>query len=251
MIYGLYLSAQGAQIQTLRQAVVANNIANAATTSFKRDLVTAQAHLPYDAEHGKPTWIQGNLYDMPGGVTPGNSATDYSQGSIRHTNATLDLAIQGKGFLRVTDGKKTYLTRDGELELGPQNQLVTRDGGLALLNSSGQPVGSIDPDLPVEILANGSVTQGGEEVARLALVEPESYQQLTKIGKNLYSTPGKLNPVGPETEVKQGYLENSGMQPVAGMVELIESSRALEANVNMIHYQDDSLSRLLGSLPRK
>src|SRR5262245_6484471 len=77
MIYGLYLSAQGAQIQTLRQAVVSNNIANAATTSFKRDLVTAQAHLPYDAEHGKPTWIQGNLYDMPGGVTPGNSVTDY------------------------------------------------------------------------------------------------------------------------------------------------------------------------------
>jgi flagellar basal body rod protein FlgG len=251
MIYGLYLSAQGAQIQTLRQAVVSNNIANAATTSFKRDLVTAQAHLPYDAEHGRPTWIQGNLYDMPGGVTPGISATDFSQGSIRHTNGTFDLAIQGKGFLRVTDGKKTYLTRDGELELGPQNQLVTRDGGLALLNSSGQPLGSIDPDLPVEILPNGSVTQGGDEVARLSLVEPQSYQEITKVGKNLYSASGKLNPVGPDTEVKQGYLENSGVQPVAGMMELIESSRVMEANVNMIHYQDDSLARLLGSLPRK
>src|SRR5229473_323187 len=46
MLYGLYLSAQGAQVQTLRQEVVSNNLANAATTSFKRDLVTAQSHLP-------------------------------------------------------------------------------------------------------------------------------------------------------------------------------------------------------------
>src|SRR5262245_59722735 len=136
MIYGLYLSAQGAQIQTLRQAVVANNIANAATNSFKRDLVTAQAHLSYDPEHGRPTWVHGNLHEMPGGVTP-DGATDYSQGAIKRTGGNLDLALTGKGFLRITDGKRTFLTRDGELELGPQNQLVTRDGGLVLMNSAG------------------------------------------------------------------------------------------------------------------
>src|SRR5438105_13653776 len=120
MIYGLYLSGQGAQIQTLRQAVVANNLANATTTSFKRDLVTAQSHVPYDAEHGKPTWIDGNLYDMPGGVTADDVATDFSQGELTKTDGAFDVALQGKGFLRVADGKKTYLTRDGQLAVGPQ-----------------------------------------------------------------------------------------------------------------------------------
>src|SRR5690242_9194235 len=110
MIYGLYLSAQGAQIQTLRQAVVSNNLANAATTGFKRDLVTAQAHLAYDAEHGRPTWTAGNLHEMPGGVTPGDGATDFTQGPLKQTKGNFDIALQGKGFLRVTDGKKTFLT---------------------------------------------------------------------------------------------------------------------------------------------
>src|SRR4029079_8785877 len=104
MIYGLYLSAQGAQVQTLRQAVVSNNIANASTNSFKRDLVTAQAHLPYDSENGRPTWIEGNLHEMPGGVTS-DGATDYSQGALRQTKGAFDIALEGKGFLRVTDGK--------------------------------------------------------------------------------------------------------------------------------------------------
>lgn len=223
MIYGLYLSAQGAQIQTLRQAVVSNNLANAATSGFKRDLVTAQAHLPYDAEHGRPTWIAGNLHEMPGGVTPGNGATDFTQGPLKQTNGAFDVALQGKGFLRVTDGKKTYLTRAGELDLGPQNQIVTRDGGLALVSSTGQPLGALDPDLPVEILADGSVRQGEDEIGKLGLVEPQSYADLTKAGNNLYTYNGTLKPAGPETEVKQGYLEHSGVEAVTGIVELIES----------------------------
>jgi flagellar basal body rod protein FlgG len=188
---------------------------------------------------------------MPGGVTPGNGAIDFTQGPIKQTKGAFDVALQGKGFLRVTDGKKTYLTRAGELDLGAQNQLVTRDGGLALVNSAGQPLGVLDPEQPVEIQADGSVTQNGDEIGKLGLVEPESYASLKKAGRNLYESSGPLQPAGPDTEVKQGFLEHSGVEAVSGMVELIESARALEANTSLIHYQDDSLSRLLDSLPRK
>ncbi|HLJ12170.1 MAG TPA: flagellar hook basal-body protein [Planctomycetaceae bacterium] len=250
MIYGLYLSGQGAQIQSLRQEVVANNLSNAATTSFKRDLVLAQSHVPYDVEQGKPTWLPGNLHQLTGGVTAAGVATDFTQAELTHTNAPLDLAIQGKGFLRVADGKKTLLTRDGQLAVGPQDQLVTRDGGLPVLNTAGQPMFA-DPRQSFEVHADGTVMQGDTEVGKLAVVEPQSYSGLEKAGKNLYSTTAKLAPAGPATEIKQGYIEASGVRPVASMMELIESSRALEANVNMIHYQDDSLSRLLDSLPRK
>ena len=95
------------------------------------------------------------------------------------------------------------------------------------------------------------VMQGETEIGKLALVEPKSTAELTKAGGNMYSTSGKLTPTKNETEIKQGFLENSGVEPVIGIMELIESSRGLEANVNMIHFQDDALSKLLDSLPRK
>ena len=64
------------------------------------------------------------------------------------------------------------------------------------------------------------------------------------------NTIGKLVPAKSGTELKQGYIENSTTQPVTEMMDLIESSRAFEANINMIKHQDDALGRLLGSLPR-
>jgi len=251
MIQGLYLSGQGAQIQTLRQDVIANNLANASTTAFKRELFLAQAHAPYDVEQGRRTWLPGNLDNMPGGVSPAGTSTDFTQGELTHTGAAFDVAFQGQGFLKVSNGKETFLTRDGQLEISAQNQLVTRDLGYPVLGINGQPISQLNPDLAIDVHPDGLVMQGDTEVGRLALVEPQKYTDLTKTGRNLYGVSGRLTPAKPETQLKQGYVENSGVKPVASMMELIESSRALEANVNLIKYQDDSLDRLLSSLPRK
>jgi len=251
MFYGLYLSGQGAQVQMVRQDVVANNLANAQTTGFKRELLTAQAHAPFDLQQGNRTWLPGNLDNLPGGVTAGGTATDFSQGDLQHTQGSFDVALQGKGFLKVANGKETYLTRNGQLSLGPQNQLVTRDQGYPVMGAEGAPLTGLDPALPIDVQPDGTVMQGTTAVGKLALVEPQNYSDLTKIGKNMFATSGRTVPASPETQVKQGYLEDSGVRPVASMMELIESSRTLEANVNMIKTQDDSLDRLLQSLPRK
>jgi flagellar basal body rod protein FlgG len=251
MIYGLYLSGQGAQIQMVRQDVVANNLANASTTAFKREMLTAQAHSPFDAAQGNRTWLPGNLDNLPGGVSPGGTTTDFSQGDLTRTESPFDVAIQGKGFLKVANGKETYLTRSGQLAVGQQNQLVTRDQGYTVLSATGTPLVGFDQKLPVDVLSDGTVAQGDNQIGKLALVEPQKYTELTKIGKNMFTTSGRTLPASAETEVKQGYLEDSGVRPVSSMMELIESSRTLEANVNMIKTQDDSLDRLLQSLPRK
>ncbi|HEY2249659.1 MAG TPA: flagellar hook basal-body protein [Planctomycetaceae bacterium] len=251
MIYGLYLSGQGAQMQMIRQDVVANNLANASTTAFKRELLIAQAHPPFDSQHGNRTWLPGNLDNLPGGVSSGGTSTDFSQGELQRTQGSFDLAIQGKGFLKVANGKEVYLTRNGQLSVGPQNQLVTRDQGYPVLSTEGAPFAGLDPALPIDVHPDGSVMQGVNSVGKLALVEPQNYSDLTKVGKNMFSTSGRTAPASPETQVKQGYLEDSGVRPVTSMMELIESSRTLEANVNMIKTQDDSLDRLLQSLPRK
>jgi flagellar basal body rod protein FlgG len=251
MIYGLYLSAQGTQIQTVRQEIVANNLANASTTGFKRDLLTAQAHLPFDSQQGKRTWLAGNLDNLPGGVTSGGTSTDFSQGDLTRTQAPFDIALQGNGFLKVANGKETYLTRNGQLAIGSQNQLVTRDQGYTVLSAGGSPLAGLDPNLPIDVHPDGMVAQGDNEIGKLAIVEPQKYTELTKTGRNMFLASGRLSPVKSETIVKQGYLEDSGVRPVASMMELIESSRTVEANVNMIKTQDESLDRLLQSLPRK
>jgi flagellar basal-body rod protein FlgF len=251
MLYGLYLSAQGVQVQTLRQGVVANNLANTASTSFKRDFLRIQSHASFDEEHGASTWLGGNLESMPGGVSPAETVTDFSQGSLTKTGAPLDVALSGPGFLRVQNGKEELLTRDGKLAINQNNQLVTRDHGYTLLTDTGGTLPNVDPTLPVTILADGSVSQGGNVLGRLAIVAPPSNSDLRKTGQNMYATESRLAPVKEAVEVRQGYLENAGVNPIHGMMELIESSRALEANVNMIRHQDEALSRLLQTLPRK
>jgi flagellar basal body rod protein FlgG len=251
MIYGLYLSGQGAQVQSARQDVIANNLANTSTNAFKRDLATAQAHLPYDAQQGRPTWLPGNLDNLPGGVTTGETVTDFSQGAMTKTSSKLDVAIHGKGFLQVTDGKRKYLTRDGQLAINNKNELVTREHGFPVLSAGGSPIAGIEPEHPIEIHSDGAVTQGGNDLGRMAVIEPRRYADVSKFGKNLYTTTGTSKPAAHETELKQGYLEASGILPVAAITEMIESSRILEANVNLIHTQDESLDRLLQSLPRK
>ena len=82
-------------------------------------------------------------------------------------------------------------------------------------------------------------------------MQPESSADLTKAGRNLFLTGGELLPPGPDSRVIQGHLEQSGVNAVTEMVELIESSRAYEANVNMIRSQDDALARLLTSAAKR
>jgi flagellar basal-body rod protein FlgF len=251
MIYGLYLSAQGAQIQSLRQEVTANNLANASTNSFKRDLLRVQAHLPYDRAHGSLGNRSDAFREMTGGTTPADVVTDFSQGELKETASPFDLALLGKGFLQVSNGKQTFLTRDGRLELNTAGQLVTREHGYTLLTANGTPAPALDPSLPIDIRPDGILQQGDAELARLAIVLPTEESELKKVGHNMYTTDGKVRPADVNTQVKQGSLENSGANPMQGMMELIESSRALEANVNMIRQQDEALSRLLQSLPRR
>ena len=251
MIYGLYLSAQGAQIQSMRQDVIANNMANSSTNSFKRDLVRVQAHPTFDLEQGRSGQQAGNLQNLPGGVTPAGTITDFSNGDLIKTKNPMDLALAGHGLLQVADESRNYLTRDGQLSVNARGQLVTREHGYAVLSQGGLPISGLDPTQSIEIKDDGSIRQNGDNAGKLGIVQPESNRDLQKVGKNMYVTNGQIAPAEQDVSVRQGYLEGSGARPISEMMELIEASRAFEANVNMIKHQDDALGRLLSSLPRR
>ncbi|HEX6987348.1 MAG TPA: flagellar hook basal-body protein [Planctomycetaceae bacterium] len=249
MLYGLYLSAQGAQARSTQLDVVANNLANAGTTAFKRDLALFQAHRPFDLEHGGSNLAPGGLVGSTGGLTVAETVTDFSQGALEKTGGSLDLAIAGPGFFRVTDGTEELLTRDGRFARNAAGELVTA-GGRRVLSVEGTPI-RLNPDaIAVEVAPDGTLSERfptGElsAAARLAVVLPQPPDAVEKVGDNLYRAAGGVVPVGADTRVAQGFLEGSGVNPVTETMRMIEASRAFETNVNMMKFQDESLARLL------
>ncbi len=253
MIDGLYLSALGAKSQEIRLGVVSNNLANASTTGFKRDLTVFENHLPFDLVQGNPRDTPERLVNSFGGNTVAEIVTDFSQNPLEATGGSLDVALAGPGFIKVATKAGKFLTRDGALTLDQDGTLVTTDGA-RVLSDEGAPI-TVNPSAgPVTIGPDGLVSQEYEqeleEVGKIALVEPRHYDQLQKVGNNLYKNHGGERPAGPDLSLKQGFLEGSGVQAVHEMVQLIETSREFEANMNMIRFQDEALGNLLSTVPR-
>jgi flagellar basal-body rod protein FlgF/flagellar basal-body rod protein FlgG len=240
--YGLYISAEGAYAQNKRMEVLANNLANAATTAFKRDQPVFQARLAEATARALDFPGSGTINDLGGGVEVMGTVTDFSQGGARQTGNPSDLTINGEAFFVVQRGPDRLLSRAGNFLFNPDGQLVTAEG-YPVLSDDLTPI-AVDPTLPVQFTPDGCVQQGGDRFP-LALVRPRSLGDLVKTGDNLYAP---LAPAVPlpleERNVVSGSLETSGIKPATEMVELIETSRAFEANVTLIR----SFDQLLGSL---
>lgn len=244
MPYGLYISAEGAQAQNLRMDVIANNLANVNTPGFKREAAVFQSRLAEAAQRGIVPPGIGAVDDLGGGVDSLATITEFGQGPVQATSVPTDMAINGDGFFVVRRDGKDYLTRAGNFVLSPTGMLVTQHGE-PVMSSEGTPV-TIDPQLgPWQLTSDGAVAQGGDKLY-LSLVRPRSYGDLVKTGDNLFAPLAPTVPVPPtERQVQGGYLESSGVQSVLEMTDMIETSRAFEANVNMIRNQDQILGELV------
>jgi flagellar basal-body rod protein FlgF len=249
MLYGLYHSAQGIQAQSSRVDVIANNLANASTTGFKRDLALFQSSRTYDVDHGGSE-PPGNQNVFSGGVSKAQIATDFSNGPLVRTGGAYDVALTGHGFFQVSDGQQKYLTRNGQFTVAANGDLVTQGSRMRVQSSVGGPISIPAEATRIEIANDGTLSAidndgNRNQIGRLALVQPASESQLQKAGNSLYRTEGAVSPAGPDLQVKQGYVESSGINALNEMVQMIQASRAVEANVNMIKFQDDALDRLL------
>ncbi len=252
MLYGLYHSAQGAQAQTLRIEVLSNNLANASTTAFKRDLALFQSHRPYDVENGGGVEPPGNQNALTGGITPAKVVTDYSAGPLVKTGGSFDLALTGPGFFQVSDGSRQFLTRNGQFTLNQNGEIVSAGSGMRVMSTSGTAITISSEATQVSIAADGTVTAMSNDgsttqVGKLAVVQPGSNQQLQKVGNSLFAASGPVSQAGSDVAIKQGYIEGSDVNPVQEMLDLIQASRSVESNVNMMKLQDDALERLLQS----
>ena len=256
MIYGLYLSAQGAEVQSQRLDTIANNLANVGTTAFKRELAVFQAHRPYDVQNGTASRLPYGLDSATGGVSLAETATNFAQGTIVETGNPLDIALDGEGFLRVSAGDEQVLTRNGSLTVSPQGELVTADGGYAVLGPGGARIAIPEDVGRIDISADGTVSATDARgtrnaIGQLDVVQPRSPKELEKLGDSLYRPHGDVLSAAAATSVKQGYLELSGTESTREMMHMIEATRAFETNTNMMKFQDDALARLLEGVARR
>ncbi|MBN2580174.1 MAG: flagellar basal-body rod protein FlgF [Pirellulales bacterium] len=249
MPYGLYVSAEGAQAQSTRLEVIANNLANIDTVGFKRDLAIFQARYAEAVSQGSVSPGLGKLEDIGGGILVQQTKTDFSEGPLKHTQNPQHLAIRGEGFFVVQKGQETFLTRAGDFFFSARGELVTPQG-YAVLNESGQPVVINPSEKDFQFTPSGELQQK-DTMQQLALVKPASYQDLIKQGENLFRCVNKPQPLSPgERCVAPGYLESSTVRPTIEMTSMIEASRFMEANLNLVKAQDQMLGSLVGRLMR-
>jgi flagellar basal-body rod protein FlgG len=240
--------------QQLNVDVIANNLANVNTTGFKRSRTDFQDVLyQTDRVPGStsargsqlPTGIQVGL-----GVRPGAVYKLFSQGTFQATGNDLDLAIEGPGFLQVTlpDGTPAY-TRDGGLKIDTQGRLVTPDGyqlePQITIPAQATQV-SVGSDGTVSVTLPGQTEQ--QNVGQLRLASFINPSGLSSIGRNLLrataasgdaqtGVPGQ-NGLG---RIQKGYLEQSNVDVVQEMVQMIVAMRAYEVNSKAIQTSDDML----------
>jgi flagellar basal-body rod protein FlgG len=262
MIRALYTGGLGMTAQMKRMDVVSNNIANADTYGFKRDgAVThsfteeylkrindkAQNELNFNRRIGK--YSQGLFVDLV--------YTDFAAGGLRVTNGTYDLAVAGDGFFAVRDKNgETRYTRDGAFTITAERALVTKDG-FAVLDENGEPVTVPDGNITIDEagVIRVTVIDGGEaaseEVARLRLVDFENKESLRKVGSNLYKTTDETREKAFAASVQQGTLENSNVNAVKEMVEVINISRIYEMNSRVVQNADATMGRIASEIGRK
>jgi flagellar basal-body rod protein FlgF len=250
MPYGLYISAEGAQVQSKRMEVIANNIANAETVGFKRDLAVMQSRYAEAIQRGTASPGAGTINDghqalmVDGGVQFRETVTDFSPGPLKKTGNQTDAALQGDGFFVVQKGQEKLLTRAGNFRLTAAGALVTQQG-YPVLGEGNSPITLSPSGEPWEIDSSGSVNQGGTR-QELQIVKPAALGDLVKSGENLFRPLTEVRPVAAgERAVSGGYLEMSAVQPTTEMTTMIETSRILEANVNVMKTHNEMLQGLI------
>lgn len=251
MPYALYISAEGAHAQDRRLEVLANNLANVDTVGFKRQLAICQARYSEPVLRGEAIPGAGQYSDLTGGVLVNQSKSDFSPGPLKHTGSPTDFAVRGDGFFVVQKENDVFLTRAGNFTLNERGQLVTQFGNQSylVLNDEGKPI-VLDGGRHWQVDAQGRIQQDGV-VQNLGLSLPPSRDAIRQVGENLFRVQGQPVRVPlAHRNIAQGFLEMSAVQPTTAMVELLEASRLLEANLNMMQTHDQMLAGLFNRVLR-
>ena len=266
MVKGLYTAYTGMVNEQKRMDVLTNNLANSATTGYKKEGLIAQAFDERLAIKIKDTSEFGNQPKGIGyislGAKVGETYTNWEQGPFQITDRQSDMAIAGRGFFAISFTNKAgetsiKYTRDGAFTFDNEGYLRTVDGDYVLnpdgaLNSqSGEEYYvQIDPNLPYTIATDGTISQNNQPVAQVGLIDIDNYDYINKYGENLYDLIEGGNIIETDAYIEPGMLEASNVNVIDEMVNMIQLARAYEAGQKMIQTEDATLDKTVNQVGR-
>ena len=219
--------------------VVATNIANLATTGYRREGVIF-------SEFVVATGTDGVSVSM---AHAGARHTDLAPASLKRTGGEFDLAIEGAGFFLVETPQGQRLTRAGAFTPNEAGELVTPEG-YRLLDEGGAPL-FVPPDAAqVRVAGDGTVSAGEQLLGRIVPVMPGDPTDLVREGGVRFRTEGETLPVE-APRILQGHLEAANVVPVAEIARMIEVQRAYEMGQRSLEAEDERVRNLIRTLSRQ
>lgn len=242
----IYTAMTGASQTMSRQASVAHNLANIASTGYRAE------------EHRlRAVQVQSQALPTRAFVVDASTHTSFAPGAMQSTGRTLDVAVQGKGWLvlAMPDGSEAY-TRNGSLQLDVNGVLQSREG--IPLQGDGGPI-SVPPDVKVAIANDGSVSvipESGAQntvnaIGRLKLVNPPETDLVRGADGLFRLAGGNAAEADPAVKVASGYLEGSNVNAVEQMVSMISLARQFEMQMKLLSNasaNDQAASQVISNL---
>ncbi len=245
MIRGIYTAASGMVAESLRNDVIANNMANVNTTGYKRDVTLTKDFGNLLMKRVDDGQNPSDIGSMGSGVLVDGIATIHEAGQLQPTGNPLDLAIRGNGYFTVQTPNGLEYTRDGSFYRSARGELVTSDGYRVMGN--GGPVNLAGSN--VVIGSDGTVTVDHVQTNQLQLVEfANDGTALRKQGSSLFASTGAQQPARATGTIEQGTLERSNVNVVSEMVNMIAGYRAYEINGKTVQAHDQLLDKAVNEV---
>ncbi|HBU48186.1 MAG: flagellar hook basal-body protein [Myxococcota bacterium] len=251
MADGIWTSMSGAVAREKRLHHVANDLANLGSVGYRRHAVSFKQHLPgeqHDIVEQAPLDMSLRVVNRDTAmVKVDESRIREEQGSLRSTGNQLDVALRGKQAYFVVEGAdgQELITRDGRFRQRADGQLTTIDGLLVL--GSGGPL-TVPPETArISVTATGELRTGDALIGQLRL-EYAPPEKLRHVGGNRFEA-DELE-AAEDVEVAQGYVEESTVNAVAAMVDLIALQRGFQAQIKGIEHYKQMDSAAIGLLRR-
>lgn len=222
--------------------MLANNLANVATAGYKRDSESYSLYLSPSAE------------DLAAGADPVTAQlpvierhwTDFSQGIIQDTGSSLDFAIDGEGMFAVDGPSGPLYTRTGRFRINGTGALVTAEGYPVRLND-GSSV-RLESTAPLAVSADGTITQSGQTLGQLALVQFAQPSALSKHAGTYYSA--NETPQASNARLVQGKIEGSNVSAPESAVRLITVMRQFEMLTKAVQLNADMNRKAIEDVAR-
>lgn len=255
MIRGLYTSGWSMLAETKQMDTISNNIANVNTNGYKKDTVVFESFPNSLIRRINDSRSNLNPSGRAGDVQLGNDAgevfTFYRQGQMVKTDVKLDMAVGGSNSAFFTVGApdgdgnlKEYYTRDGAFVLNADKFLQTKDGNFVMGNNG--PIRLESEDF--SILDDGSIIQDGQLVDGLLMKDFTDTATLRKVGSNLIEKTDETEEKQFEGIIKQGYLEQSNVNAINEMINMITILRSYEASQKVLQAQDGTLEKVVNEV---